>query len=122
MTGATAKVQKRLCFALLCDPVTSGTQSQVSLQPVGHGHPTSKCCHVSHGRRFAHFTKEGREMARGTLPPIFHILRKRLDVHVLQAAVRHYREREPVLLYCAHASRMHFKTCYTFRVNFMYYF
>ena len=24
MTRATAKVQKRLCFTLLCDPVTSG--------------------------------------------------------------------------------------------------
>ena len=25
-------------------------------------------CLCSHGRRFAHFTEEGREMARGTLP------------------------------------------------------
>ena len=34
-------------------------------------------CVCSHCIRFAHFTEEGREMARGTLPPIFGIPRKR---------------------------------------------
>ncbi|CAL8250850.1 unnamed protein product [Arctogadus glacialis] len=35
-----------------------------------------KAC-LCHCRRLAHFTEEGREMARGTLPPIFDIPRKR---------------------------------------------
>lgn len=30
-----------------------------------------------HGRRFAHFTQEGRKMGEGILPPLFHVPRKR---------------------------------------------
>lgn len=30
-----------------------------------------------HGRRFAHFTQEGRKMREGSLPPVFHVPRKR---------------------------------------------